>query len=523
MKSCPGQTCGSEEVATPLLQSSRQYSAAFDRALTLASIVHNGAMRKGTLIPYIMHPVHVARLLERHGFSEDVVFAGLLHDVLEDAMFEDLKLQCALHTTFSDRFPSVGRTDGEFRTAMETFMAVSFGQTVLDLVKDVTELKTQSGVKRPWRVRKQEQIEHISHLDTDGAGLKAADALHNTQAILRDVRELGLKALGRFNCSVEELLWSYGTLTETLRDRLHGHTIIQELDDAVFELTEEVNRLLASTVALPSCPFCGDDHQDTVACGSDTREGPTVTTVDGNRIRSLAHWRRVAPPVGGNRQWVSGRSAKEAARAWSNLSAPQDVLLAIRALPGLDGFTPVTVIPEVVTRLDDFGEGRHHDLIVLGTANRKRVLVGIEAKSDEELGPRIGTYLARTEERNIARKSAGQRPSNIPERIRLLTRLIFGERVMDLSEQRYQLLHGLGGTLIEAAVRGADVAVFMVHTFKSRVADGERIERNRKDVEQFMSLLRSPSDMREASLFIQNDSAGTVRRPYFVVACETSF
>jgi hypothetical protein len=358
----------------------------------------------------------------------------------------------------------------------------------------------------------------MSGVDTDSAGLKAADALHNTQAILRDVRELGLEALRRFNCSTEELLWSYGTIAETLRDRLPEHTIVRELDEAVFELTQEVNQLLAGRVASRVCLFCGADHQDAVACSGDW---PTVTTIDGQRIRSLAHWRRLAPPVGGDRQWVPGRSAKESARAWSQPSAPQDVLRAIRTLPGLESFTPGTVIPEIVTPLDGFGEGRHHDLIVLGAANGKRVLVGIEAKSDEELGPRIGAHLAKAEEQNIARKSAGQRLSNIPERIRLLTRLVFGERVVDLSEQRYQLLHGLGGTLIEAGARGADVAVFMVHTVRSPVADNDRIERNRKDVEQFVSLLASSDDTPEPIAVVPVDSRETVRLPFFVATCET--
>ena len=47
---------------------------------------------------------------------------------------------------------------------------------------------------------------------------------------------------------------------------------------------------------------------------------------------------------------------------------------------------------------------------------------------------------------------------------------------------------------IEAAARSADVAVFLVHTFRSGVADSEAIERNQKDVKQFESLLRSTSD-----------------------------
>ena len=59
------------------------YSERIDEALRLATTAHCGQDRKGTQIPYVMHPVHVARLLERHGCTEEVIIAGILHDVLE--------------------------------------------------------------------------------------------------------------------------------------------------------------------------------------------------------------------------------------------------------------------------------------------------------------------------------------------------------------------------------------------------------------------------------------------------------
>jgi hypothetical protein len=56
----------------------------FERALVFAARAHAGTNRKGTSIPYITHPVQVARILERYGFDENLVIAGLLHDVIED-------------------------------------------------------------------------------------------------------------------------------------------------------------------------------------------------------------------------------------------------------------------------------------------------------------------------------------------------------------------------------------------------------------------------------------------------------
>ena len=145
-----------------------------------------------------------------------------------------------------------------------------------------------------------------------------------------------------------------------------------------------------------------------------------------------------------------------------------------------------------MTRLDEFGEGRHHDLIVLGTARGKRVLVAIEAKNDEELGPQIGRYMAKAESENASRLAHGKtRLSRVPDRVANLTRLIFGDRSVDLTDSRYQLLHGLGGTLIEAAQREAHVAVFLVHAFASRSSDLNKVERNERGILRFADLLQS--------------------------------
>ena len=233
-----------------------RFSWRFDQALTLAALAHAGVSRKGTVVPYIMHPVHVARLLERHGFSEHVVIAGLLHDVLEDAKFGDSSLQAAFEQTFTE-FAGTEATEAAFRRETEAFMSATFGADVLDLVRSVTEIKSDGQVKRPWRVRKDEQLRRISTMGPEQAAVKAAEALHNSQSILRDVLRDGLETLRHSNCSTEETLWYYGAVASSLRDVLHGHALYRELEIAVFELTKVVTRLLLAESALPRCPHCG--------------------------------------------------------------------------------------------------------------------------------------------------------------------------------------------------------------------------------------------------------------------------
>lgn len=56
------------------------------RALSFAADCHNGQFRKGIAgVPYIMHPMAVAGILEDAGVNDpDILAAAYLHDVIED-------------------------------------------------------------------------------------------------------------------------------------------------------------------------------------------------------------------------------------------------------------------------------------------------------------------------------------------------------------------------------------------------------------------------------------------------------
>lgn len=62
-------------------------------ALEFAASRHEGQTRDGDRIPFVTHPVEVACLLHEAGYSDEVVAAGVLHDVLEDtnAQRDDLE------------------------------------------------------------------------------------------------------------------------------------------------------------------------------------------------------------------------------------------------------------------------------------------------------------------------------------------------------------------------------------------------------------------------------------------------
>lgn len=53
-------------------------------AIQFATRAHHNQTRKGTDLPYIVHPFAVGLLLSELRFPETVIAAGLLHDTLED-------------------------------------------------------------------------------------------------------------------------------------------------------------------------------------------------------------------------------------------------------------------------------------------------------------------------------------------------------------------------------------------------------------------------------------------------------
>jgi (p)ppGpp synthase/HD superfamily hydrolase len=188
-----------------------QYSGRLERALEIAAVAHKDQLRKGTEVPYVVHPVHVGILLMKYGFGEDVVVAGLLHDVVEDT--------------------TVSADDIE----------ASFGAAVARLVASVTEQKTEPSAdgtpsKRPWRVRKEDQLRVLEGSCRDVAAIKAADALHNCQSTLRDLERRGTAAWERFRSPPEEQLWYMRSVARCVRSRLGEHPLVQELEQVIDRL-----------------------------------------------------------------------------------------------------------------------------------------------------------------------------------------------------------------------------------------------------------------------------------------------
>lgn len=485
-------------------ETSTGYSRAVDRAIILASVAHSEVSRKHTQVPYISHPVHVARLLELHGWDENVVIAGYLHDVLEDLDEKAAGVRARMRAVFQE-LAQAPEDSAAFARQVRDFIENSFGPGVLRLVDAVTERKKEGNEERSWLDRKVEQLRHLSTCSPRVAALKCADALHNTHSITRDMQEQtdgGRSVLERFNAPPDALLWHYGAVAGQAGDRLGTRRSLQvELESAIDDLGRQIQVACGARDL-----FTGQRREPVRAreiAPATSEILPAIVGREGRQIHSVDQWRRFAPPAKGDDHWKDRRSAKELARCWLHdvmPSVPSEFAAALDTCSALRGFTLATLRPEHETKLDEYGRGRQHDAVAYGLAGGRTVVVCVEAKADESFGKTIAEELASGQA-----KLANGKNTNIVKRIHALVLKVFGREVdAQLGALRYQLLHATAGALIES--EEADIGAFIVHEFVSRSRDAKsrdakRVETNHEDFSKFVRLLTGTPDVVPGAMY----------------------
>lgn len=186
------------------------------RAFEFAWNLHTGSVRKGTSIPYIVHPWDVALILMKNKVPESVVVAALLHDLIED---EGVDL-------------------AEIRSL--------FGEEVALYVEKASEpphLRKQTKNKRDsWRERKVHTIEKARTADKLLKMLLCADKLSNALDMLSDYNQIQDSIWDRFNAPKDQITWYYRSLVEALgTNTSSGETIrdtkvYSQLKDVVAKL-----------------------------------------------------------------------------------------------------------------------------------------------------------------------------------------------------------------------------------------------------------------------------------------------
>ena len=72
----------------PQDETARPFSV-IERAIQYAAVAHKGAVRKGSLVPYIAHPMETMMLVASMTNDNEVIAAAALHDVVEDTVMTE--------------------------------------------------------------------------------------------------------------------------------------------------------------------------------------------------------------------------------------------------------------------------------------------------------------------------------------------------------------------------------------------------------------------------------------------------
>lgn len=142
------------------------------QAKEFAENAHKGQRRKNTNVPYITHPIRVAKRLESIQASDELICAAYLHDVVEDTPveIEDIEHQ--------------------------------FGPRIAYLVAAHTEDKSKS-----WQERKQHTIDTIKHAEKEVKYLIVADRLDNLLDLEKDLQKMGKHVWENFNAPYDKQKW----------------------------------------------------------------------------------------------------------------------------------------------------------------------------------------------------------------------------------------------------------------------------------------------------------------------------
>lgn len=154
-----------------------------EMAVMFAVQRHAGQLRKGTDVPYIVHPLATMDILRSMKADADLMIAGLLHDTIEDT----------------------GTTREE--------IAGLFGEDVAALVSGHSEDKSL-----PWEERKTIALNALYQAPQRLKMLVMADKTANLRDIVADYQTLGEPFWDRFNASRAQLAWYYSCSLDALAD-----------------------------------------------------------------------------------------------------------------------------------------------------------------------------------------------------------------------------------------------------------------------------------------------------------------
>ncbi len=191
-----------------------ELTSKLQKAIDFAARLHLGQVRKGdNALPYVSHPFSVAWILSGFTEDEDIVVAGLLHDVLEDVEGYD----------YAD-------------------LERDFGARIALIVKDVSEDRDPENLsgdmRASWEARKDRYLKSLAESGQEALIVAAADKIHNLRSMIRSYEKEGEAIWEKFNSPPDKKLWFYNEVLKILDSRLES-PIVEEFRNT-YEEAEKV-------------------------------------------------------------------------------------------------------------------------------------------------------------------------------------------------------------------------------------------------------------------------------------------
>lgn len=179
-------------------------------ATIFAAEKHDGMLRKGTDLPYIVHPAEVLAIASALTSDPEILAAAVLHDVIEDCGVSEAEL------------------------------AQRFGPRVAQLVASETQISC-GDPRETWDMRKQEAIARIAAGNRDVRLIALADKLSNMRAIHRDYdRDRDNMFLRFHQHDKRRHAWYYRSITALLEGEFAVTQAWQELHAHVEHVFSDV-------------------------------------------------------------------------------------------------------------------------------------------------------------------------------------------------------------------------------------------------------------------------------------------
>ena len=173
-----------------------------EEAIIYATVMHQGKVRKFGNRPFILHPLEVAQILATMTDDQEIIAAGILHDIVED-------------------------TDGTLEEIEKRF-----GQRVALIVSSESETDYPGEEKSAtWKRRKEESLKVLRNSSDIGVKmLWLADKLANIRSLSGMYSEQGEKMWKRFHQSDPEMQrWYYRSIAENVELSLNRTGAFKEL------------------------------------------------------------------------------------------------------------------------------------------------------------------------------------------------------------------------------------------------------------------------------------------------------